>query len=198
MTIETLNNHPLHDLQVTAMLATHGYSKAVFSGHSYGTSWLSYMCKYAPSTVAGFLFLDPICFCLHYSRLTKNFVYHRPDPGTVSYMLRTDMMVNWTIQRAFPWAWINLFVEQIKVPCFIFLSDKDALVPVPKVQGYLERKEVPIFEVDLKQPKEFGSEFEARVFRGRVHGAFTEEYDLLDPIADAARCLCEKIEAKHF
>lgn len=180
------------------MLATHGFSKAIFSGHSYGTSWLSYMCKYAPSGVAGFLFLDPICFCLHYSRLTKNFVYHRPDPGTVSYMIRTDMIVNWTIQRAFPWSWINLFVEHVKVPCIVFLNDKDALVPVPKVQSYLKGKDVAISDVEHGSSEEFPTDFEVRVFRGTVHGAFTEEPDLLHPIAHACRCLCEKVEAKHF
>jgi pimeloyl-ACP methyl ester carboxylesterase len=64
------------------MLATYGFDKATFVAHSYGTSWLSYTCKYAPNSVAALLFLDPICFCLHFPRLTKNFVYHRPDPGT--------------------------------------------------------------------------------------------------------------------
>lgn len=80
------------------MLATHDYPNGVFVGHSYGTSWLSYVCKYATNAVAAILFLDPICFCLHTPRLTKNFVYHTPDPGTISYVVRTDMMVNWTIQ----------------------------------------------------------------------------------------------------
>lgn len=80
------------------MLATHGFSEGVFAGHSYGTSWLSYVCKYAPSAVAALLFLDPICFCLHTPRLTRNFVYNTPDPGSISYMVRTDMMINWTIQ----------------------------------------------------------------------------------------------------
>ena len=31
--------------KMTAMLATHKYPKATFCGHSYGTSWLSYVCK---------------------------------------------------------------------------------------------------------------------------------------------------------
>lgn len=84
--------------QLTAMLATHGYPSGVFVGHSYGTSWLSYACKYATNAVAAVLFLDPICFCLHTPRLTKNFVYHTPDPGAITYVVRTDMMINWTIQ----------------------------------------------------------------------------------------------------
>lgn len=51
-----------------SILACHGYARGAFLGHSYGTSWVSFMCKYAPSAVAAVLFLDPICFCLHCPR----------------------------------------------------------------------------------------------------------------------------------
>ena len=111
-----------------SILAYHGFGRGAFMGHSYGTSWVSFMCKYAPTAVAAVMFLDPICFCLHSPRLTKQFVYHRADPGSTSHMIRTDVNVNWTIQRGFPWARISLFTEQIPcVPCAIFLSDNDAL-----------------------------------------------------------------------
>jgi hypothetical protein len=64
----------------------------------YNSCLVGYMCKYAPNAVASLLFLDPICFCLYFPRLTKSFVYHAPDPGVVTYMVRTDLMINWTIQ----------------------------------------------------------------------------------------------------
>jgi len=133
---------------MTAMLASHGFLKATWMGHSYGTSWLSYMCKFAPRTVSALLFLDPICFCLHVPYLTKQFVYMRPDPGTVSYMVRTDVIINWTIQRSFPWTWVTLFTEQINVPCAVFLSENDALVPARKVQDYLKSKNVACRDFD--------------------------------------------------
>lgn len=185
---------------MTAMLATHGFSKATFTGHSYGTSWLSYTCKFAPSAVAAILFLDPICFCLHYSLLTKSFVYHRPDPGTISFMIRTDMIVNWTIQRAFPWAWITLFVEQVRVPCTVFLSDKDALVPARRIEKYFEAKGIPTCDAETTDEKYFqeSGEFNACVFRGHIHGAFTEDSSLLPPISLACKSLCEKVEAKDL
>ncbi|KAL7539159.1 hypothetical protein ACHAXR_009065 [Thalassiosira sp. AJA248-18] len=124
-----------------SILACHGASRGAFCGHSYGTSWVSFMCKYAPSAVAAVLFLDPVCFCLHCPRLTKKFVYHRADPGSTSHMIRTDVNVNWTIQRGFPWARISLFTEQIPcVPCAVFLSEHDALVPSAKVEKYLRSK----------------------------------------------------------
>ena len=56
-------------------------------------------------------------------------------------MIRTDVNVNWTIQRGFPWARISLFTEQIPyVPCAVFLSEHDALVPSLKAEKYLRSK----------------------------------------------------------
>lgn len=133
---------------MSAMLATHGYLTATWIGHSYGTSWLSYMTKLSPEAVSALLFLDPICFCLHYPRLTKSFVYTRPDIGTISYILRTDAIVRHTIQRQFPWPRIILFADQIHVPCHIILSYKDQLVPSVKVSEYLKKKDVPIHDFE--------------------------------------------------
>jgi hypothetical protein len=64
-------------------------------------------------------------------------VYRRPEPGTIAFAVRTDVIVGWTIQRAFPWEWISLFLDQIHVPCAIFLGDKYALLPSDKVEEYL-------------------------------------------------------------
>jgi pimeloyl-ACP methyl ester carboxylesterase len=129
---------------MTAMLATHGYFRATWIGHSYGTTWLSYMCQFAPSSVAAIVFLDPICFGLHFPVLAKQFVYSRPDPGRAAYIVRTDAIVNYTIQRSFPWAWIELFLEHVgDRPCQIYLSEMDALVPVARVQEYFEQNQVP-------------------------------------------------------
>ena len=183
---------------MTAMLATHGYLRGAFMGHSYGTSWLSYMCKYAPTVVAALQFLDPICFCLHVPRLTKRFVYHRPDPGMVSYFVRTDLIVNWTIQRSFPWAWINLFVEQIHVPCSVFLSDLDALVPAEKVLDYLRTKNAPTTDFKPGMDKSHFSKGDVNVciFRGHGHGDWTTYPTHTVPaIADCIQVLCHRAEA---
>jgi pimeloyl-ACP methyl ester carboxylesterase len=161
---------------MTAMLATHGWMEATWIGHSYGSTWLSCMCKYSPHAVAGLVFLDPICFCLHLPRLTKSFVYCRPDPGTVSYVIRTDMIVNWTIQRAFPWAWVSLFVDQIQVSCSFFLSEKDALVPADNVEDYFRRNKIPVEDHDriIGSPTHFRHPISCTVFRGDGHGDWTD------------------------
>ena len=180
---------------MTAILASHGFLKGLFIGHSYGTSWVSYMCKYAPKSIAAALFLDPVCFCLHVPRLTKQFVYHRPDPGAISYMVRTDVTVNWTIQRSFPWSRIILFTEDINVPCAVFLSDRDALVPAEKIESYLKSKGAPVKDfVDADRSHFTSDDITVTVFRGDGHGDWTDDSSTAPKIAECAEILCSRAE----
>lgn len=182
---------------MTAILATHGFLRGAFVGHSYGTSWLSYMCKYSPNAIAAALFLDPICFCLHVPRLTKQFVYHRPDPGTISYMVRSDVTVNWTIQRSFPWARIVLFTEDIQVPCAVFLSDRDQLVPAAKIEKYLQSKGAPVKDYsDVDRTFFADGDINVTVFRGDGHGDWVDDPSTAPAIAECAEVLCEKAETQ--
>jgi len=110
------------------------------------------------------------------------------------------MMVSWTIQRAFPWTWIVLFLEQIQVPCTVFLGDKDALVPTEKVETYLRSNGVPISDADTVDKRFFEEkgDLKACVWRGGIHGAFTEEPELVPDIAMACNALCQKVEDREF
>ena len=204
---------------MTAMLATHGFLSAAWIGHSYGTSWLSYAVKYAPEVVASACFLDPICFCLHWPRLTKSFVYMKPDPGTISYIVRTDVVVNWTIQRSFPWQWIALFNEMIQVPCAVFLSEKDLLVPSDRIEQYMRSDGVPIqdFETLREEITQQQHQEEQRgedvvtssdskdskalprmtctIFKGAGHGDWTEQpQETIPTIVHTVERLCRQVE----
>jgi len=206
---------------LTAMLATHGHVQACFVGHSYGTSWLSYMCKYAPHAVASVVFLDPICFCLHDSKLTKSFVYQQNDPGSTSSMVMTDLNVIWTIQRNFPWARIVLFLDDIpSVPWRVYLSEKDYLVPVKTVEKYFKNKGVPIAdyrvggECDVfKVRKGTGGSLDSSdcssyggagstnngvfMFQGKDHGDWSEDELSAVHIANNVRILMEQYESSE-
>jgi len=183
-----------------SILACHGHSRGAFIGHSYGTAWVSFMCKYAPSAVAAVLFLDPVCFCLHCPRLTQKFVYHRADPGSTSHMIRTDVNINWTIQRGFPWARISLFTEQIPcVPCCIFLSELDALVPSAKIEKYLRAKGAVVLDADASGRNHFSSfskpshPINVTIFRDQGHGDWPLELSANRQVAHAACALVNQI-----
>eukprot|EP00581_Thalassiosira_minuscula_P014098 CAMPEP_0183720086 /NCGR_PEP_ID=MMETSP0737-20130205/12798_1 /TAXON_ID=385413 /ORGANISM="Thalassiosira miniscula, Strain CCMP1093" /LENGTH=743 /DNA_ID=CAMNT_0025949897 /DNA_START=717 /DNA_END=2948 /DNA_ORIENTATION=+ len=184
-----------------SILACHGHSRGAFFGHSYGTSWVSFMCKYAPSAVAAVLFLDPVCFCLHCPRLTQKFVYHRADPGSTSHMIRTDVNVNWTIQRGFPWARISLFTEQIPcVPCAVFISELDALVPSAKVEKYLRSKGAVVLDASEVSGRDHFASFSkashpinVTVFRNQGHGDWPLELSSNRQVAQCAGALVSQI-----
>lgn len=154
------------------------------------------MCKYAPSVTTAIMFLDPICFCLHSSCLTRHFVYHRTDPGSVSYMIRTDMMINWTIQRSFPWAAISLFTEQIppEIPYSVFLSAQDVLVPSENVEMYLRSKGASVVNFEEADESHFLSPMAVTKFSDCGHGDWVQAPSMMARIAEAAELLCSQID----
>ena len=172
---------------LNTMLATHGFLKASFVAHSFGTSWLSYMCKLSPNTIQSIIFLDPICFCLHAPFVTKNFVYQLPDPGSTSYCIRTDALIHWTIQRNFPWARISLFVEEMpSVPIFIFLSEKDAIVPTNRVHHYLTSKaNYAMHDCGHNNVRKSGEGGNVFLFHGVGHGDWIGYSFMRDQIVQA-------------
>lgn len=164
---------------LTTMLANEGFLSATFVGHSYGTSWLSYMCKIAPSVVDRLIFIDPICFCLHRHFLTESFVYKQGDPGCTGYLVITDVIVNWTIQRCFPWARIALFVEDIKKPTTVFLSGADLTVPTQCVLRYLLKKGAVVGAGAIDD------RLRVEVFPDEEHGGWVGKSVLMDKIVSA-------------
>jgi hypothetical protein len=77
------------------MLEKHGHRRAVFSGHSLGSVYLSWMCRLAPHAVAASVFIEPIVFMLYLKTVTSSFLYHDyggivgthwPSPSVYPYM----------------------------------------------------------------------------------------------------------------
>jgi len=175
---------------MVSMLANHGFTRATFVAHSYGTSWISYISKHAPHVLDSAVFLDPICFCLFIPFLTKQFVYHRPNPGSVSYIIRTDVHVHWTIQRCFPWHQVSLFVEDLPAKSSIFFSENDALVPKLNVYKYLSDEGAAMmdntnFRVDLIH----NNSLSATLLRDAGHGDFLESTELVDMVVKAVEAV---------
>jgi len=109
------------------------------------------------------------------------------------------MMVNWTIQRAFPWTWIVLFLDQVDMPCTVFLADKDALVPAEKVLEYFRSNGVPVSDAATVDSDYFEAKGDIKscVWRDAVHGGFTEDPEMLPNIANACDALCKKVELRE-
>lgn len=83
-----------------------------------------------------------VCEKYHYlaTKYLRNVILHPLFPHFFNDSFVRPFLIQ-TIQRGFPWARISLFTEQIPcVPCAVFLSEQDALVPSEKVERYLLSK----------------------------------------------------------
>lgn len=119
----------------------------------------------------------------------------------MSYIVHTDLIVNWTIQRSFPWAWICLFIEQIQVPCSVFLSGEDALVPVKKVTDYFRSKDEPIKDFQPRMDKSHfskGNKVNVTIIQNHGHGDWTDyPTDTVPVIVEAVQVLCSRAEEEQ-
>ena len=67
-----------HVQSMSGILDKHGFEKAVFIGHSFGSSIVSWMVQSRPERVAASVFMDPVVFMLHLTDILKNWTYEEP------------------------------------------------------------------------------------------------------------------------
>ncbi|KAI8976097.1 Alpha/Beta hydrolase protein [Pilobolus umbonatus] len=142
----------LRDMQ--QMLFRHGFNDALFVGHSLGSAVTAWAVKYMKKHVAGVIFLDPICFMLHYKDVCSNFVYRTPKTaaeGVVKYFASTELYISHYISRHFHWFQTALYVtpnlthhthtykSSTKMPekTKVYLSELDNIVDSTRVDTYL-------------------------------------------------------------
>ncbi len=95
-------------------------------------------------------------------------------------MVKTDVLINWTIQRSFPWSRIVLFVEDIPrdIPCSIYISENDVLIPAEAVLRYLKFKGAHIRDYDDATFEHFSQgPINVTILRNQAHGDWTLDHD---------------------
>jgi len=115
-------------------------------------------------------------------------------------MVRTDVIINWTIQRSFPWARISLFIpEQIPdIPCAILLSEHDALVPAARVEKYLRSIGAVVKDIDASDSEHFLNSLSVTMVRGKGHGDWCESPPLVKKIAESAEIIFSNARKETF
>ncbi|KAI8384936.1 Alpha/Beta hydrolase protein [Radiomyces spectabilis] len=138
------------------MLQHHGFENAIFVSHSLGTAVTAWTLKYLRERVAGVVFIDPICFMLHYKDLCVNFVYRIPTTASqsiIKYFASTELYISYYISRHFHWFQTALFLapeDTAKSPITIhmperttvFLSEKDNIIDSSRVAAYLQEHQI--------------------------------------------------------
>ncbi|RKP13488.1 hypothetical protein BJ684DRAFT_9990 [Piptocephalis cylindrospora] len=146
-----LNPSPTIPVVVTEMamaLTERGHSQAVWVGHSLGSSVVAGACRWARDSVAATVFIDPICFLLHYPNVAWNFVHRRgvgADERFTEYFASRELSISRYISRDFQWWHACVFADQLPggSNTSVYLSSLDALVPSALVKAYLEKNRVP-------------------------------------------------------
>ena len=83
------------------------------------------------------------------------------------------------------------------MPCSVFVSEADMLVPSVTVEQYLRGKGAPTMDfVDATKEHFSSSDLNVTVFRGDVHGGWTERSETCPVIADCVEVLCEKADMR--
>ncbi|KAI9310869.1 Alpha/Beta hydrolase protein [Dichotomocladium elegans] len=172
------------------MLSHHGFSDAVFVGHSLGTGVMSWAIQHCANRVAGMVFLDPICFMLHYKDICINFVYRVPKTAAesiVKYFASSELYISYFISRHFHWFQMALYVTPMSDIAYpkngynttsnlprstkVFLSAADNIVDSARVSNYLSKNGV-----------------DAVVMDGMDHGWFLAkrawQKEIIDTVAD--------------
>ncbi|KAI9281201.1 Alpha/Beta hydrolase protein [Sporodiniella umbellata] len=147
----------VRDLQ--QMLQRHNFDAAVFVSHSLGTAITSWAVKHMPKSVAGLVFIDPICFMLHYKDVCTNFMYRTPKTaaqGLVKYFASSELYTSYYFSRHFHWFQSVLFVEpnssnraanyngSVTLPLNtkVYLSEHDNIIDSDRVNAYLGRNAI--------------------------------------------------------
>eukprot|EP00811_Abedinium_folium_P033929 NODE_6856_length_1631_cov_6.857048.p1 GENE.NODE_6856_length_1631_cov_6.857048~~NODE_6856_length_1631_cov_6.857048.p1 ORF type:complete len:520 (+),score=79.59 NODE_6856_length_1631_cov_6.857048:69-1628(+) len=135
---------------------------AVFVGHSYGTCVLAQLLHRHPQLFAGLVCLDPMCFLLHHSHMTSNFLYSwhvQASGGPLTHVLRHEFLLNCLLRRYFHWYDNCIWLEDLSLAgllnTFVVVGDGEKMIPCEEVVRYLSRAETPP---------------ELMVVRGAVHG----------------------------
>ena len=90
-----------------------------------------------------------------------------------------------------------MFAEDIPsdIPCSIFISDNDVLIPVETVKRYLRSKGAVVSDFNDASEEHFSKgPMNVTILRGQAHGDFTESASTSAVMAKAARVLTEQAE----
>jgi pimeloyl-ACP methyl ester carboxylesterase len=135
-------------------LTQHGYARAVWVGHSLGSTIVAGACRLAPKRVQGAVFLDPVCFLLNHHPVVYNFLY-RPVVTApqlfIRYFAASELFISRYISRQLHWYHAIGWASMLPKNASVFLAEDDVVVPSAQVEHYLKQH-----GVDCHLMKELG------------------------------------------
>lgn len=133
------------------MISRHGFSQAVWIGHSYGSVYVSWMLRQSPKSVAKAVLLDPVVLLLNLPAVCYNFVYRVPRSiieAGVHYFASRELHISKSMSRHFHWIQNIVWSEDISCPTLVVLSERDSITNAPAIRRYLEKSANPNIEIE--------------------------------------------------
>lgn len=154
---------------VRRLFASEALPPARFVGHSYGTNLLSWVVKDTPELAESYVFLDPGCFLLHYTKTLKAIVYKdalTDAEKLFNFFLRSELFFSNHMRRHFLWDKNILFFEEIPLRCrtLIVLSDEDEIMPVDEI--------LTVYDAAIKDDAQDVAHIHVEVLEQTSHGGF--------------------------
>ncbi|KAI9290607.1 hypothetical protein K502DRAFT_359680 [Neoconidiobolus thromboides FSU 785] len=141
----------------------HNIQKISLIGHSYGTFICSWLMKHCKERISKLTLIDPVCFSIWDSNLTRNFIYNNQfnlKSILCDLIVSKDLFIANTIARNFLWVENLLLIEDLEdLQVNVFLSEFDFLIDSRNVESY------------LKKSPHFGNKLKVSILNGN-HGIY--------------------------
>jgi len=113
-----------------SMLNDHGYERAVWMGHSYGSVYVSWILRNNPELATKAVLLDPIVILLNLPAVCFNFVYRKPASTFefgLQYYAARELFISKSMSRNFHW-YVQKIQSTLLILYFFFAGAKKATV----------------------------------------------------------------------
>ena len=126
---------------IESILSRHGHSSAHFAGHSFGSFYVAWVCKYKRHLVAKATFLDPVCFLLHLPNTLFDILYSpakKPFDVIMQFVIRNQVFMSHYLRRHFHWFLNIIFLQQVPAPYLIIVGEDDSTVPSAAIEAHVK------------------------------------------------------------
>jgi pimeloyl-ACP methyl ester carboxylesterase len=149
--------------------------RMVLCGHSYGSAPVAWLLRQNPKLNCRVVLVDPVTICLLVPKVCFAFLYDRPD-SFIGHLVRVwaaeEIGVAQTMRKHFYWMDCAQYVDELPADSFVFLSEKDHLVPVEIV--YAECKDADHITVVVFPDTGHGGPFLNLKHTGKVVRAISD------------------------
>lgn len=158
--------HPILSLSLTYLLPpTHTYPhiniySCAVAGHSFGSIVAGWAAAAFPQHVQQLILIDPVCLLLCFPDVAVNFLYRPPSSNIIEHTIRglvdpsSEITVSHALRRHFWWYQNVLWLQDVRCPIVVALSENDDIVPSRAIRTYVERHYG--IERQLKEEREDG------------------------------------------